>query len=197
MTRNETFAVTIKVTYNGEVCGSEGRSASQRTTRPITFRSWAIVALDDSPREGFRLYRRRYGNDNDNDSDRVWEACDLDDGDEGGFNIYDAPDVAVRVVEHRDFTTLRPGESWTTSISLQGQYWSCLPRDMVPGDIFLYGFMGAVVDWWDWGNGEDHTDTVVMLPCWIAGRVVDPGDNGGRPKLVVPYSEPVEFTVVE
>jgi hypothetical protein len=65
------------------------------------------------------------------------------------------------------------------------------------GDVFLYGFCGAFIEWWDWGGAEEHADTVVMLPGWIAGRVVDPRDNGGRPKLIVPHTEPVEFRVVE
>jgi hypothetical protein len=144
------------------------------------------------PRKGFRLYRQRRGNDD----YKVWEPCDLDEDGEQGFNIYDAPDVAVKVVEHSHFTTLRPSEAWTTSITLQAPTWSRVPYDMATGDVFLCGFMGAVVDWWDWGSAEDHADTVVMLPCWTtAGRVVEPADNGGRPKLVVPHSEGVEFRV--
>lgn len=109
-----------------------------------------------------------------------------------GFQIYDEPDIAVRVIEHEDFTTLKPGESWTTI-----KYLHELPQDTTVGDLFLYGFRGVTVDWWDWGGVEEHVDTVVMLPCWIAGRVTEPRDNGGRPKLVVTYAEPVEFRVVD
>jgi len=120
----------------------------------------------------------------------------MDDGDVG-FQLYDLPDMAVRVADHEDFTTLKPGQTWTTISTLQGQSWSHLPDDTAVGDLFLYGFSGAVVDWWDWGDMREHADTVVMLPCWVAGRVTDPRDNGGRPKLVVTHSEPVEFRVVE
>lgn len=48
-----------------------------------------------------------------------------------------------------------------------------------------------MVDWWDLGG---HADTVVDLPCLIAGQVTGPIDHGDRPKLVVPASEAVEFT---
>lgn len=184
--------VKLKVTYSGQVCGPDGSASHTTTARPITFRSWSVVAdLGEDAREGFRLFRRRGG------SELPWEPCDLHDGGHEGFRIYDAPDVAVRVIDHKDFTTLQPGESWTTTEHLHGRTWSHLPTGTAVGDVFLYGFCGAFVEWWDWGGAEEHADTVVMLPCWIAGRVVDPRDNGGRPKLIVPHTEPVEFKVVE
>lgn len=185
--------VNLKVTYTGQVCGPDGPASHTTTTRPITFRSWSIVAdLREDDREGFSLFRRRGGR-----SELPWEPGDLGFGGYEGFRIYDAPDVPVRVAEHEDFTTLRPGESWTTTQYLHDQTWSHLPDDTAVGDVFLYGFCGAFVEWWDWGGVEEHADTVVMLPCWIAGRVVDPRGNGGRPKLIVPHAEPVEFRVVE
>jgi hypothetical protein len=185
-------AVKLKVTYTGQLCGPDGPASYTTTTRPITFRSWSIIAdLGEDVREGFGLFRRRGG------SELPWEPCDLHDCE--GFQIYDAPDVAVSVTEHQDFTTLRPGESWTTTKYIDGQTssWNDIPVDTAVGDVFLFGFRGAFVEWWDWGGAEEHADTVVMLPCWLAGRVVDPRDNGGRPKLIVPHTEPVEFRVVE
>jgi hypothetical protein len=152
-----------------------------------------LAGLDNPWDEGFSLYRRYSGG-----SEVPWEGCDLDDGCTPGFQIYDLPDQAVRVAEHDQFITLRPGESWTTTRRLQEKLWTLLPDDTRVGDSFLYGFDGAVLDWWDWGStGEEHADTVVMLPCWTAGRVTDPRDNGGRPKLVVSHSEGVEFRVTE
>lgn len=95
-----------------------------------------------------------------------------------------------------NFVTLRAGEAWALTKSFD---WSLLPDDTVPGDVFSLVFQGTTVDWWDWGSQEhEHRDTVVKLPCWIVGPVVDPTDNGGRPRLVVPGSaRRVEFTVVE
>jgi hypothetical protein len=92
---------------------------------------------------------------------------------------------------------LRPGESWTYQRRVQqGTSWTSLPDDVKVGDRFKYVVKGAVVDWWDWGTKEDHKDTVVKLPCWISGHVVEPADNNGRPKLVVPVSNEAKFSYV-
>ncbi|KAJ4287048.1 hypothetical protein N0V88_007813 [Collariella sp. IMI 366227] len=185
-TLNGVLSVEVKVTYTGQVSELDGYPGPDTTKRPITFRTWSIIGLDDWPK-GFGLYRWRDG-----DNEAPWEACNLENG-ACGFQIYDEPDVAVRVVEHEDFTTLKPGGgSWTTT-----NYLHKLPQDTTVGDLFLYGFRGVTVDWWDWGGVEEHADTVVMLPCWIAGRVTGPRSNGGRSKLVVTYAEPVEFRVVD
>lgn len=81
-----------------------------------------------------------------------------------------------------------PGESWSFTREA-----SDFPQNAAPGDKFRYGFKGASIDWWDWGHFRDHQDTRV----WIDGRVLNPQDNGGRPKLVVPASNWAEFTLVE
>ncbi|KAH6842749.1 hypothetical protein B0I37DRAFT_330220 [Chaetomium sp. MPI-CAGE-AT-0009] len=190
------FGITIKVTYTGQICGPDGQLST--TTRPITFRVWSITAdFGETTREGFWLHRQRgaSGNGNGNGTDTSWEVCSFD-SDKQGFRLYDAPDVAVHVAQYRHFTSLRPGESWTHTTWLETDTWGGLPDDIAPGDVFLYGFSGNIVEWWDWGGVEEHADTVVMLPSWIAGRVVNPRDNGGRPRLVVPQSEPIEFRVV-
>ncbi|OBR10413.1 Kinesin light [Colletotrichum higginsianum IMI 349063] len=185
MTRTQQVTVTVTVTYDG-VCGPGGDV--EQATRPITFRSWAVMALEDDPwRDGFRLYRRRGS-----DVDGPWEECEEDDGGHDGFRTYDGPDRPVHVASHEQFTSLRPGESWTTTTHLQ----SMIPADAAPGDVFSYGFRGAVVDWWDWGSAEDHAETVVVLPSWIADRVVRPADNEGRPRLVVPKAGPVDLRIV-
>jgi len=188
MTPGELFDVTIKACYNGEVAGPEG-AINHTTTRAITFRSWSSIGLD-TPDGGFKLLRRPHGGD----GDTPWESCDSSEGGMG-CGLFDDPDRAVKVVAHEHFTTLRLGESWTRVARLQGPWHTRLPEDIVPGDVFRYAFDGVVVDWWDWGNAEDHAETVVMLRCWECAAVTDPADNGGRPKLVVPQSEPVEFKV--
>jgi hypothetical protein len=147
----------------------------------------------ESPREGLRLDRRLEVDIGDDEDADCWEECDLDGG-VMGYLMVDAPDVAVRVGEDKNFTSLMPGESWTTSRQLQSESWSSIPDDVAPGDEFRCRFKGVVVDWWDWGTMAEHADTVVKLPCFVAGEVTEPTDNGGRPKLVVPASEAVEFT---
>lgn len=136
-----------------------------------------------SPREGYRLYRRRGD---------IWETVEEDDG---CFRIVDEPDVAVNVVQDENFVSLQPGQTWTTLESL-GEGMGILPDDVIAGDLFRYVFKGVEVDWWDWGGNAEHKDTIVKLPCFINGRVVEPKDNGGRPKLIVPASNYVEFTIV-
>lgn len=110
--------------------------------------------------------------------------------------IVDEPDLEVSPGQHEDFVSLRPGESWTTLRRIQGESWTLLPDDAESGDEFRYRFNGITVDWWDWGSREEHANTVVKLPCWTAGRVVEPAHNDGRPILVVPASGILEFSII-
>ena len=146
-------------------------------------------------RDGLRCYRRA---SDANGPEAQWPLCDLDDG-EMGFLIVDAPDRSIRVSEDKDFVSLRPGESWSTTYRLHSPpSWPKLPDDLRVGDAFRCQFNGVTeVDWWDWGHVEnEHADTVVTAPCFRT-RVVTPADNDGRPKLVVPASNTVEFRVVD
>ncbi|KAF3920102.1 hypothetical protein AA313_de0201430 [Arthrobotrys entomopaga] len=183
VTRNEVFDVVVKVTYDGIANIHE----QQQVARPVTFHTYAFEALN-GPREGFRLKRRSKVDSTE------WEPCELDDG--TGFMIADEPDVSVHVGEDENFVTLEPGHSWTTPRRLQGERWTSLPAGVVVGDIFRCRFKGTTVDWWDWGSRDEHINTVVKLPCWITGKVTDPAHNEGRPELLVPASDVVEFTVV-
>lgn len=144
---------------------------------PITFHSDYL--------RWYNLYRRR--------GDK-WELIE---DDTTGFMIVDEPDVAVNVSQSEYFTSLQPGQAWTTSFQFQGQGKDELPLDMTVGDVFRYRFMGGKLDWWDWGDKSKHSETTVILPCYIQdGWVKEPKDNGGRPKLVVPGSNFVEFTII-
>ncbi|KAK9414689.1 putative Zn(2)-C6 fungal-type domain-containing protein [Seiridium unicorne] len=172
--------LTIRVTYAGV--------AGEGDARPITFHTQPFVN-GNGKREGIGLYRRRDGG---------WERSIPDDGFGTGFGIFDDPPVPVNVCEdgqyNDQFASLQPGESWTTQRRVQnGTSWTSLPSDVKAGETFKYVVKGAVVDWWDWGTKADHRDTVVKLPCWIAGDVVEPADNNGRPKLMVPVSNETEF----
>ena len=109
--------------------------------------------------------------------------------------IVDDDDISLNVAQDERFISLKPGESWVTSQHLQGTGWTGMPSDMANGETFRYVFIGAVVDWWDWGTKVEHEDTTVKLPCWLAGPIVDPKDNDGRPKVVVPASNQVEFDI--
>ncbi|KAJ5553756.1 hypothetical protein N7494_003134, partial [Penicillium frequentans] len=76
---------------------------------------------------------------------------------------------------------------------LDDELWN-FPNNLQPGDVFRFVFTGATVVWWDWGSKDlVHTQTVVTAEEIPFGSVVDPADNGGRPELVVPTSNQVEF----
>lgn len=150
---------------------------------PIIFHNCFFVGRW-APREGYRLYRRQ--------GDK-WENI-VDDT--TCYMIVDEPDIAVNVSQDEDFTSLQPGESWTTWKRVEGRQVGILPDEVNIGDVFRYVLKGVELNWWDWGSTAEHKETIVKLPCFIAGRVVEPKDNGGRPKLVVPASNSVEFTIV-
>lgn len=186
-----TFEVQVKATY--EAPASE---------KPITFRTscdlWPTGSIGQrSQREGYELYR--YHKLDEGSDEQEWQVCDFEDDEEGCYVglDFDGPDIKVHVREDAEFISLRPGESWTTAYQLQTPTDTRLPKDVGVGDRFRYQFLGAAnVDWWDWGHIEnEHAETIVSLPS-LRGRVVEPADNGGRPKLVVPASNPVEFQVV-
>jgi hypothetical protein len=125
----------------------------------------------------------------------IWEACDLDISTGIGATLFvDDPDVDINVSQHKDFTSISPGAAWTVTEGIQ---FDKLPADTQVGDVYRYQYRGGTVDWWDWGDQHEHADTVVSLPCWIKGKVTSPGDNDGRPRLVVPASNSVEFTIVD
>lgn len=146
---------------------------------PIVFHTFLFRDVDWR-QEGFRLYRRESGQ---------WRPYEI----RGSFkhHRYRFPNLVSRNVglnEEHDFSALNPGESWSFSRQVTD-----FPDNVMPGDSFRYCFKGAQLDWWDWGHFEDHKDTVVR----IDGKVREPNDNGGRPGLIVPASNYVEFTVVD
>lgn len=108
--------------------------------------------------------------------------------------MVDDPDVEVNVTDPEWFFGLQPGETITKSFYHQV---SDLHPDTVVGDVCRYQYWGGHVDWWIWDDHEEHAKTVVKLPCWMHACVVDPAENDGRPRLLIPSSNSVEFTVVD
>ncbi|KAB8225130.1 hypothetical protein BDV33DRAFT_198972 [Aspergillus novoparasiticus] len=106
------------------------------------------------------------------------------------YQIYDDPDIEVTPGQHPNFISLQPGGRWTRMDNLE------LPSDTEVGEVFKYEFNDRVLDWWDWGTKEDHLQITVKLPCWINSDVLEPKDNEGRPAIVIPASNVVEFTIV-
>lgn len=144
------------------------------TDQPIIFRNHVIWEL-------LRSYRLESG---------LWE---LQEGPCGCSGLFlDDPNITVNVVEDEGFITLKPGEYWSPS-------WIILEDidGWEVGDIWRYRFKGGTVDWWDYGGVDEHADTNIQIPPHPWRKVTDPADNGGRPQLVVPASNAIEFRIVE
>lgn len=139
----------------------------------------------------FELFRRRPGSGN----DTVWEECPCDETQ--GFLIVDDPDKRVLVSSHEDFSSLRPGETWSDEYAVHHPSGGDIPADAAAGDRFRVRFAGVELDWWDWGDAEEHgtRGTEVSLPCFVKGDVTDPRHNDGRPRVRIAASNDVEFVV--
>jgi hypothetical protein len=171
LSQRTSFEVTVTITHEAKA-----------EARPVVFHTHIFKNPDN-----YQLYRLQDGK---------WAEWDDEDGGGcGGFLLVDEPDVAVDISQNERFQSLQPGESWVTSQLLHDKTGSVLPDDATDGEEFRYRFNGETVDWWDWGSKAEHAGTVVKLPCWLAGRVVEPKDNNGRPKLVVPTSQMIAFSV--
>lgn len=165
------YSVTMTLSYDAAPNGLDGM--------PVTFHTFIFKDIDRR-QEGFRLYLRQKDD---------WSPHEI----AGSFTHHEyrfSERVPVNVGhDNQDkFGALVPGESWSFKREVTD-----FPTNVSPGDKLRYGFKGAQLDWWDWGHFRDHENTVV----WINGKVRDPKDNGGRPGLVVPASNWVEFTVIE
>ncbi|KAF7184721.1 hypothetical protein CNMCM7691_006144 [Aspergillus felis] len=165
------YPVTMTLSYDAAPDGLDGK--------PVTFHTFIFKDIDRR-QEGFRLYFKQKDD---------WSPHEI----AGSFTYHEyrfSERVPVNVGRDNQskFGALVPGESWSFTREVTD-----FPKNAAPGDKFRYGFKGAQLDWWDWGHFRDHENTVV----WINGKVRDPKDNGGRPGLVVPASNWVEFTVVE
>jgi hypothetical protein len=167
------YPVTATLSYDTAPDTFEGK--------PVTFHTFIFKGYDRR-QDGFRLYFREKDKDD-------WRPYEL-----GGLfthHMYRFSTTTPRNVGHNDgddFVALMPGDSWSFTREV-----SDFPKNITPGDKFRYGFKGASIDWWDWGNLHDHQDTVV----WVNGSVSLPTDNGRRPELVVPASNWIEFTLVK
>lgn len=184
----EKIFITMKITYDGLT--NEKHEAIYADTKPVIIHDYPFT------QDNFRLQRRCLDYDplKNSDEDHTQWKTYFDDEDHPGWTVYDDPDVEVNVTDPEFFRSLKPGETFVREISLD---FLDLHPDTVVGDTYRYQYWGGRVDWWIWGDCEEHAKTVVKLPCWLHGRVVDPADNDGRPVIMVPASNFVEFTVVD
>ncbi|GFF25737.1 conserved hypothetical protein [Aspergillus udagawae] len=167
------YPVTMTLSYDAAPDGLDGK--------PVTFHTFLFKWIDDRD-GGFRLHFRRKGDDN-------WSSVEIPVI--FTYHMYQYSKCVPVNVGRNDkdgFAALFPGESWSFTREV-----THFPKDAAPGDEFRYRFKGTQLDWWDWGHFRDHENTVVGIEY----SVRDPKDNGGRPALVVPASNWVEFTIIE
>ncbi|CAI7606598.1 unnamed protein product [Penicillium discolor] len=164
------YPVTVTVTYHA--------APDPLEEKPVIFHTFIFKDMDNR-NNGFRLYVG--GKDG-------WSPHELNGLLTHHLYRFCFPDPFHVGHSQGRFRTLRPGESCSLTREV-----SDFPKNAAPGDVFRYGYKGGKLDWWDWGNFEDHEDTVV----WIYGGVTDPKDNEGRPGIMIPASNLIEFTIVE
>ncbi|KAJ5157176.1 uncharacterized protein N7482_008276 [Penicillium canariense] len=175
--KDRTSAGRLRYTITGTL--SYNIDSDAMNGEPVTFHTFRFREVDRRV-WGFRLY---YGENN--------QWCPYEPSDPYRYREYRYSNPVANIVGRNDqnaFAALRPGESWSFTREVTE-----FPENAAPGDQFRYGFKGAQLDWWDWGHLRDHEDTVV----WIEEIVCNPRYNGGRPVLIVPASNWVEFALVE
>lgn len=47
-----------------------------------------------------------------------------------------------------------------------------------------------------WGDREEHAHTVVKVPSRLSRHVVDPSDNEGKPRIIIPQCNRIEFVII-
>lgn len=182
----ERITITMKVTYEGLT--NDNGEAVLAEAKPIIIRN---LPFDF---QNFQLHRRCHDydrRDSDND-DPEWELY-LDDQLNLSYKLVDGPDIEVNVTDETLFLSLQPEESWTEGFTID---LTDLYEDTAVGDSYRFQYWGGYVEWWIWGSREEHANTTVKVPPW-RGDVVDPVGNEGKPDIVIPGSNTVEFVVVE
>ncbi|KAJ6103768.1 hypothetical protein N7486_003990 [Penicillium sp. IBT 16267x] len=182
MSKAEGICITVKITYDGLT--NDAYEAVQADAKPIIIHDYPFGP------DNFRLQRRCPNYD-----PPQWETYYDEERDANrGWIMVDDPDVEVNVADSEFFRSLQLGETFTKSF--HHNIWDLHP-DTVVGDTCRFQYWGGRIDWWTWGDREEHANTVVKLPCWMYAPVVDPADNDGRPKTIISSSNSVEFTVVD
>ncbi|KAJ5766040.1 uncharacterized protein N7511_003656 [Penicillium nucicola] len=167
----ENFVMQYTITYIG-ITSEDPQGNFEPATRSIVFDADNLVPSEWA-------FRRH--------NDGHWNYCELN-----GVNCaiagalwidYEGP---VEIAKSGRFISLAPGESWSDSVG-----GDLLPKDLVLGDEIRYQVDGCLLETWNWGSMEEHSQTVLFYhhgfkdPIWTE-----------RP-IVLPASNPLEFSVVE
>ena len=165
------FLLVQRVTYRGLV-SNDPNGDPDPGAKPITFDAFNLMI----PFEwAFRSSEKGQ-----------WEYCpDRRVGCAMTDLMYDG-EVTVTVGKDRRWISLSPGEFWAQDLEIHER----LPSNLVPGDKIRYQLDGRVIEMWNWGSKEEYAETVLMLPSNC-----EAGDWMDRPPIVVPASNPLEFTI--
>jgi hypothetical protein len=182
----ERIKVRMKVSYDGLT--DEVGEAVLADAKPIIIRNLPFSFSN------FLVLRRCHDYDEwDSDNDDLeWERYH-DDSWNLSYKLVDGPNIEVNVTDEELFLSLQPGESWTDEFTFD---LSELHEDTAVGDSYRFLYWGGCVKWWIWGSREEHSNTTVKVPPW-RGDAVDPVDNEGKQKIVIPGSNTVEFFLVD
>ncbi|KAJ5523975.1 hypothetical protein N7494_010625 [Penicillium frequentans] len=190
ISKAEGIRITAKITYDGLT--NDGYEAVHADAKPIIIHDFPFG------HDNFRLQRRCPNYNplkNLKEDPPQWETYYDEERDANrGWIMVDDPDVEVNVTDSKWFRNLQPGETFTKSFHHD---LSDLHPDTVAGNTCRFQYWGGCIDWWTWGDREEHANTVVKLPCWMNACVVDPVDNDGRPEIIIPSSNSLEFIVVD
>ncbi|RAK99015.1 uncharacterized protein BO80DRAFT_446847 [Aspergillus ibericus CBS 121593] len=168
----EDLPLTLKLTYYG-VSGGE-------SPRSITF------SISDLDAWGvFSAYRRDH---NTGEWDSWLSTAAL------GYPAFPEDEIQCKVGTSAAFITLRPYQTWSEVWGLACEKY--LPDDALEGEVIRYRFTGCKLTWWNWGTKEDYKDTSITV-TGLGGAIIHPPNNDGRPEVVIPPSNLVEFTVVD
>ncbi|KAL9068674.1 MAG: hypothetical protein Q9157_006422 [Trypethelium eluteriae] len=94
------------------------------------------------------------------------------------------PKDAVNVVQDTEFVELKPGESYSQSLSLYPD--EDFVEDFELGKRYAYRFLGESLEWWSWGRKEDFRNKPVLENSI---------SRAFSPSLVVPASNYIELEV--
>ena len=166
------FELVQTATYQGLV-SKDPDADPEPATKPIIFDAFSLMIP-------FEWAFRSRGNSE-------WEYCqDTRVGCAMTDLMYDG-ETAVNISKERRWISLAPGESWSQRLEIDDR----LSSDQAPGDKIRYQLEGRIIETWNWGSKEDHAQTVLRLPSGS-----DAGDWTDRPPIVIPASNPLEFTIV-
>lgn len=108
-------------------------SANPATASPITFH--CNIFRDEI---SYSLYHGR------RDKNKQWKRCSYRNI---CLGLADDPNIKVNITYNKDFVSLCPGESQTTSLSLDNEVQG-FPNDLQPEDVFWFVFKGVKVGYY-------------------------------------------------